>query len=110
MADFTWHEIDDINNLNIKENRQYLVCVENWNGHSSEWHPVLAYWYIEGSELTLREDDNTPHRHKIRKTGFYVVNDCGKDRFDYIYSISGAKYYADIPIPESSPDDSITIE
>ena len=104
-----WVYVDNINDLHLEENKQYLVCVENWNGHSSEWHPVLAYWYIEGSSLTLREEDNTPHNHYIKKTGFYVVNDCGRERFDYIYSLSGVMYYADIPLPDASPDDTLTI-
>ena len=105
-----WKIVDDINNLELEENKPYLICVENWNGNFSEWHPIIAYWYIEGSELTLREEDNTPHHHNIDKTGFYVVNDCGDDRYDKIYQINYVKYYTDIQMPNSNPDDMLDIE
>lgn len=104
-----WNLITDINNLNIEEHTPYLILVENWNGHSSEWHPMVAYWYLEGSDVTLREPDNTLHKHDIKKTGFYVIHDCGDDRFKRIYRIKNVKYYAEISYPNTSPDDFLEI-
>ena len=105
-----WNLITDIHNLALEENAPYLVCVENWNGHSSEWHPMVAHWYLEGSDVTLREPDNTPHKHDIKKTGFYVIHDCGQDRFKHIYRIKDVRYYAEITYPNKTPDDFLTIE
>ena len=105
-----WNLITDINNLQLEENVPYLICVENWNGHSSEWHPMVAHWYLEGSDVTLREPDNTPHKHDIKKTGFYVIHDCGPDRFKHIYRIKDVKYYSEITYPDKTPDDFLTIE
>lgn len=105
-----WIKIDDINKLELTENTQFLVCVEKWNGNGFVWHNMVANWYKEGSELTLREDNNTPHYHKITNTGFYVIHDCGEDRYKRIYEISHPSYYSEISYPGVSPDFDITIE
>ena len=105
-----WILIKDIFKLKLKTNKQYLVCVENWNGHNAVWHMAVALWYEEGDELILREPDNTPHKHNIKKTGFYVVHDCGEDRYRRIYRLSDVKYYIDVELPKGSPDDFLIIE
>lgn len=108
MNRISWNYITDIKDLNLEVNKQYLICLESWNGKSSEWHVAVAYWFEAGCQLTLRESDETPHYHKIKKTGFYAIHDCGRDRFGSIFGLMGVKYYAEITVPDSSPDDFIT--
>ena len=108
---YTWHYIsNDEKVVGPIENQPYIVCVENRYPSESEWHMVLAHWYKEGSDLTLREPDGTPHYHEINKTGFYVIHDTGDDRFEKIYRLKGVRYWTEITPPEVSTEETLTIE
>lgn len=105
-----WHLITDVSMLELEENTPYLVCVEKWNGDDWVWHAVTAYWYLKDTEINLREMDGTPHTHAIKNTGFYIIHECGKDRYNTIYEIKFPQYYADIVYPESKPSDFLQIK
>lgn len=107
---FTWHYINSGDNIvGPVENHQYLICVENSASTDGEWHLVVAYWYKEDCELTLRETNGTAHIHTIDKTGFYIVNDTGADRFEKIYMVNNVRYWTEIELPDINPNDILTI-
>ena len=114
MTDFhgtyTWHYIDNKDNIvGPVENHQYLICVENAGSPEGEWRLVMAYWYEEDCELTLRELDGTPHVHNIKKTGFYIVNFTGSDRYEKIYYVNNVRFWTEIKLPNVNPNDILTI-
>ena len=108
---YVWHYIDNDDKVEgLKENHRYLVCVENSTEEKSEWIMITAYWYIKGAELRLWDPEGNPHNHMIKHTGFYVVQDVGRDRFDFIYQLHGVRYWTDIKLPDTNPEETLTIE
>lgn len=112
MLENTWYSVDDIFEkdtlLNIEEGKRYAVCVENCS--SNDWVPIFAYYYKAGSEVDLVDPNDVVYNHKIKKDGFYVINECGKDRFTSIFRLEEARFFADIRLPQTKPDEIITIE
>lgn len=110
FGSYVWHYFGNGNKVEgLEENHRYLVCVENAGPKHSEWLMMTANWYNEGAELTLREPNGTAHYHRIKNSGFYVINDAGKDRFSSIFRLHGVSYWTDIKLPETDPEDILTI-
>ena len=110
FGNYVWHYISNDGKVEgVEENHRYIVCVENSTPVGSEWLMLMVYWYNEGAELRLREPDGTPHVHKIKNSGFYIVNDAGKDRYSSIYLIHGVRYWTEIKLPETNPEDILTV-
>ena len=108
---FTWNDIADIEaSKKLKENHEYLACLDAGYHDICEWRLAIVNWYEEGSEITVYESDNTPHKFKIKKTGFYHVNNCNPKDGHVLFLIHGVKYWADIHLPENNPEDTLTIE
>ena len=111
IGSYVWHYVSNGEEIKgLEGNHRYIVCVENPTPKGSEWHLIMAHWYEEGDELSLKEPNGNAHIHKIKKTGFYIVNDAGKDRFTSIYRVFGVRYWTEIKSPEINPEEILTIE
>ena len=110
FGSYVWHFFGNENKAEgLKANHRYLVCVENVGPERSEWLMMTANWYNEGDELTLYEPNGTPHYNRIKSSGFYAINDTGNDRFSSIFQLCGVSYWTDIKLPETNPEDILTI-
>lgn len=105
---YIWHPIDDL--TGVQEDRDYILCIENGHGPNASWHMMFAKYYEKGSEVVLREANGSPHHFTIQKTGFYIINDAGKDKFTHIYLVHNITYWTEIEMPSTNPDDVLTIE
>jgi hypothetical protein len=111
MNTFVWNDIADAEKMKeLKENHEYLACLDAGHDDVSEWRLAVVNWYTEGSVVTIYESDNTPHKFKIKKSGFYHVNNCNPKSGHIFYLLHGVKYWTDITLPEISPENTLTIE
>lgn len=111
IGGYEWHYINNEEKFEgLEGNNRYIVCVEKTTPKGSVWHMSMVYWYEEGDELTIYEDNGTPHYFKIDKAGFYIVNEAGKNKCNSLYRLCGVRYWTEIKLPETDPEDILTIE
>lgn len=111
ICGYVWHYIDNEEKFEgLEGNNRYIVCVEKATPIGSEWHMSMAHWYKEGDELAIYDDKGAPHCFRIDKTGFYIINEAGKNKCNSIYRLNGVRYWTEIKLPEIDPDEILTIE
>ena len=111
IGGYEWHYVNSEEKVEgLEGNNRYIVCVEKATPKGSFWHMSMVYWYEEGDELTIYEANGTPHHFQIDKTGFYIVNEAGKNNCNLIYRLCGVRYWTEIKLPETDPEDILTIE
>lgn len=103
---FYWTAIDDALALRPIENAVCIVCMECPN--ETDWHLQIANWYLEGAELDIMDKDGKNHVFRIKKDGFYHVQETSA--MPRVYLMHGVKFWTVLPKPKVKPDDILTIE
>ena len=105
---YIWHYVSDESKIEgIKEDHEYLVCLELEEEKGPAWKMKLACWYEKGAKITISESDGTPHEFRIDKDGFYLIDDFNKaPRF---FHLRGVRYWTEIQEPGVKPEDTLTV-
>ena len=103
-------DFEDLEKLDIDTKPQYLCLMEMWNGSDYEWRALTAFFCKKGDVIMSMEDDNTPHKFSINKTGFYLLNHAGADMYEHIYRLNEVRWYKVITYPQKKPSEILTIE
>lgn len=106
MPDFDWIDITDTDRL--VENHQYLLCVDASAIGEFNWRMAIGTWYKKGSSTVVFESNGAPHRFFIAEDGFYCVNNLNPKNTGALYQANGVRYWADVPLPENSPLETLT--
>ena len=103
---------DDIKELKLDPNSQYLCLMECFDGAKMAWRAVTAYFYEKGDVLTLHDNDNRVHRFDIPENGFYYISQLPGRMESAVECIklNEVRYYKKIEYPDREPDTFIQIE
>lgn len=103
---------DDIKELKLDPNSQYLCLMECFDGAKMSWRAVVAYFYEKGDVLTLHDNDNGVHRYDIPENGFYYVTQLPGGHGDDAgcMKLNKVRYYKKIDYPDTEPDSFLEIE
>ena len=100
---------DDIKELKLDPNCQYLCLMECFDGAKMAWRAVAAYFYETGDIVTLHDNKNNIHRFTIPETGFYYLAQLGGGAAN-CFKLNEVRYYKKIEYPSTEPDSFLQIE
>lgn len=104
-------DFNDIKELKLDPNVQYLCLMECFNGAKMAWKAVVGYFYEKGDTVTLYDDnDGKPHRFDIPETGFYYVHQLPGKTMNVVWKLNEVRYYKKIEYPNTDPDSFMQIE
>ena len=107
-----WQTIDDLNNiknLDLAQNEQYLCLMECWDGAKMVWKAIIANFYKTGDDVTVYDNKGAAHHFDIPQTGFYYVN-LLPNISSTVIQLNEVRYYTKIDYPTTEPDSFLTIE
>lgn len=100
---------DDIKELKLDPNCQYLCLMECFDGAKMAWRAVVGYFYEKGDVVTLHDNDNRVRRYDIPETGFYNLSQLGGSG-PRCFKLNEVRYYKKIDYPDTEPDSFLQIE
>lgn len=102
---------DDIKELKLDPNSQYLCLMECFNGAKMAWKAVVGYFYEKGDILTLYDnDEGRPRKFEFPETGFYYVHQLPGTSSNVVWKLNEVRYYKKIEYPNVDPDSFMQIE
>lgn len=105
------NNFNDIKELKLEPNIQYLCLMECYDGVKMVWKAIIAYFFKKGDELTLYDKENIPHKFDISETGFYYVHQIHDEKIaNRVVKLNEVRYYAKIEYPNTDPDSFMQIE
>lgn len=100
---------DDIKELKLDPNCQYLCLMECFDGAKMAWRAVVGYFYEKGDVVTLHDNDSHVHRFDIPENGFYNISQLGGGGAN-CFKLNEVRYYKKIDYPDTEPDSFLQIE
>lgn len=107
IGSYVWHYIPNKDKVEgVEENHTYIVCVEQPASSGSEWHMVMTKWFGKGAKLDIQDSDGTWHNFSVNRDGFYIIDEVSIR----VFRISGVRYWTEIKLPATNPEEILTIE
>lgn len=103
-------DFDNIKNLDLEENEQYVCLMEGWDGNKMAWKAIIGNFYKEGTQVTLFDCNNLPHRYTAKSNGFYFLNPIVKPGGANFVRLNEVRYYKKLEYPIREPDSFLQIE
>lgn len=101
---------EDIKELNLENNAQYLCLIECYNGHKNVWKAIVANFYTVGDIVNLVDTNNTVHKYTVHENGFYFLSPIPRPGVSNFIKVNEVRWYKKIDFPVTDPDSFFTIE